>query len=80
MPSSLRPYMGAYLYEGGTSFRVWAPFASRVFVAGDFNEWSTTSDPLVSENNGCWSVDVPGAVVGNQYKFAISYEDQPLVS
>ncbi len=79
MPSSLRPYMGAYVYEGGTSFRVWAPFASQVFVAGDFNDWSTTSDPMFYENNGCWSVDVPGAVVGHQYKFAISYKEQPLV-
>ena len=67
MPSSQRPFMGATPYQGGTTFRVWAPFADRVSVSGDFNNWSTNSDPLFSENNGYWSVDVPDARVGQQY-------------
>jgi 1,4-alpha-glucan branching enzyme len=63
--------MGATPYETGVTFRVWAPFAARVAVAGDFNSWSTSANPLYSENNGYWSVDVEGAGVGSQYKFAI---------
>ncbi len=77
MPSSQRIFMGASPYQGGTTFRVWAPFAAQVFVAGDFNNWSTTSDPLFTENNGYWSVDVPGAGVGQQYKYVISNPGQP---
>jgi len=75
MPSSNRPFMGAIPYidggQQGTTFRVWAPFASSVAVAGDFNAWSPTVNPLFSEGGGYWSVDVAGAAAGQQYKFVI---------
>src|ERR1700693_4700826 len=77
MPVSQRPYMGAIPYLDGCTFRVWAPFAAQVSVAGDFNNWSVDSDPLFPEGNGYWSVDVPGVGVGQQYKFAISNAGQP---
>jgi 1,4-alpha-glucan branching enzyme len=70
--ASTRPGMGAIPYPGGVTFRVWAPFASAVAVTGDFNQWSPTAAPLVSENDGYWSLDVPGAAVGQQYKFVIT--------
>jgi 1,4-alpha-glucan branching enzyme len=70
--------MGATPYAGGVTFRVWALFATGVSVAGDFNNWSTTADPLSSENNGYWSVDVPGVGVGAQYKFCITASDGTL--
>src|SRR5579863_284399 len=77
MPASQRPFMGAIPFAGGVTFRVWAPFASEVLVAGEFNSWSLTSTPLFSEDNGYWSADVPGAIVGQQYKFVISNSGQP---
>jgi 1,4-alpha-glucan branching enzyme len=77
MPSSQRPFMGATPYQGGTTFRVWAPFADQVSVAGDFNDWSTDYNRLFSENNGYWSADVPGAGVGKQYKYVISNAGRP---
>lgn len=63
--------MGAIPYETGTAFRVWAPFASAVYVAGDFNNWSTSKNLLASENNGYWSVDVPEAKKGQKYRYVI---------
>ncbi len=70
--SSSRLGMGAIPYEGGVMFRVWAKFASSVSVAGDFNGWSTSANPLAPDGeSGYWSVDVPGAVVGQRYKFNI---------
>lgn len=75
MPSSSRPFMGATPYldsGGGVTFRVWAPFASTVAVAGDFNAWTPSTNPLYSEGNGYWSVDVPAAAVGSQYKFVLT--------
>jgi 1,4-alpha-glucan branching enzyme len=63
--------MGAIPYEAGTAFRVWAPFATNVYVAGEFNGWSEAAQPLTSEGNGYWSTDVPGATVGQQYKYVI---------
>jgi len=66
--------MGSILYRGGAAFRVWAPFAEQVFVAGSFNSWSATANPLAGEGNGYWSVDVPGAKTGHQYKFVIRHQ------
>jgi len=68
---SQRPGIGAIPYESGTTFRVWAPNASAVKVAGSFNGWSATANPLASEGNGHWSVDVAGAGEGQEYKFVI---------
>jgi 1,4-alpha-glucan branching enzyme len=68
---STRPGMGAIPYAGGVTFRVWAPNATGVRIAGDFNSWSGTANPLVSEGNGNWSVDVAGALNGQQYKVVI---------
>jgi 1,4-alpha-glucan branching enzyme len=71
MAPSTRPYMGAVPYNGGVTFRVWAPFASDVQVQGDFNGWKPGSH-LYAEGNGYWSVDLIGAVVGQQYNFLIT--------
>jgi 1,4-alpha-glucan branching enzyme len=71
MAPSVHMGMGAIPYEAGTAFRVWAPFATNVYVAGEFNGWSEAAQPLTSEGNGYWSTDVPGATVGQQYKYVI---------
>jgi 1,4-alpha-glucan branching enzyme len=69
---STRPGMGAIPYTGGTTFRVWAPNVSSIYAAGNFNNWSTTANPLASEGGGLWSVDVPGASVNQQYKYVMN--------
>lgn len=75
IPASVEPSghqgMGAIVYRGGTAFRVWAPFADGVHVAGTFNGWSNDGTPLASEGNGYWSVDVPGVRPGDQYKYVV---------
>src|SRR5687767_4822305 len=71
MPASSQSGMGARSYSGGVGFRVWAPFAQSVAVIGEFNGWSEATSPLTHEANGYWSTDVPGAVVGQRYKYAI---------
>ncbi len=63
--------MGALAYEGGVTFRVWAPHAVHVTVAGTFNNWSAARHPLAPEGGGFWSVDVDGAGIGDEYKFVI---------
>ncbi len=70
---SAKPGMGAIPYTGGVTFRVWAPNASAIKVAGTFNSFSGTANPLFSEGaSGNWSVDVPGALDGQQYKFVVT--------
>jgi 1,4-alpha-glucan branching enzyme len=80
MTASVRPGMGALPYAGGTTFRVWAPFAKSVCVAGTFNSWHMTANPLTHEGNGYWSADIPEARVGGQYKFVLTspFRNDPL--
>ena len=65
---SFRTGIGAVLLpdSAGTTFRVWAPFAESVAVAGTFNDWSATATPLASEGNGYWSADVAAARAGRR--------------
>jgi 1,4-alpha-glucan branching enzyme len=70
--------MGALPYDGGVMFRVWAKFAASVSVVGSFNNWVTTANPLAQEGeSGYWSVDVPGAKVGDTYRFYIANSATP---
>lgn len=64
--------MGAFPYPDGATFRTWAPSATSVHVAGEFNGWSATATPLQHEAGGYWSAYLPGAKAGQQYKFVIT--------
>jgi 1,4-alpha-glucan branching enzyme len=75
-PSS-RPGMGTILFPGGAAFRVWAPFANSVAVAGDFNEWHPSQNPLASEGNGYWSGEINNAEIGHGYKFVLRNPNLP---
>lgn len=66
--------MGATPYPGGVGFRVWAPHARLVSVIGAFNDWNGAENPMRAEANGNWSADVPGAKIGDPYKFLLSTE------
>jgi 1,4-alpha-glucan branching enzyme len=68
--------MGTILMPGGVAFRVWAPFASQVFAAGKWNGWDPHVHPFASEGNGYWSVEVPGAKIGDEYQFVIQCGEQ----
>ncbi len=56
----------------GTTFRVWAPSATAMHVAGTWNGFNNSLTPLFSEGNGNWSADVPGATNTMQYQYFIS--------
>ena len=73
---SSRPGWGAMPYAdaggAGVTFRVWAPNATTVWVPGQFNGWTGSSNPLTQEGTtGYWSADVTTASPGDQYKFLI---------
>ena len=71
MPASQRPFMGPTPYDAGVTLRVWAPFATWVSVAGDFNAWSTTANRLFPRTMATGRLMCRRARVGNQYKFNI---------
>src|SRR5436190_21858083 len=65
-----RPGMGAIPHETGVAFRVWAPHAQSVSVVGTFNNWDAGKHPLARENDeGYWYADVPGAKIGDEYRY-----------
>ena len=72
------PGMGAIPDAKGTTFRVWAPHAEKVYVTGTFNDWSKTSTPLDSEKNGYWFAEVSEAKTGDEYRYLISGPKGPL--
>jgi 1,4-alpha-glucan branching enzyme len=71
--------MGSIPYDGGVTFRVWAPHADAVFVVGTFNDWSPTATTLSAEAaGGLWSADVPAASVGDAYRYRVVNNAQPV--
>ena len=80
---SSRSGVGAIPYAdaGGTgvTFRTWAPNATTVSARGTFNGWGTTAlakDMPGGAWNGYWSVDIPRAKAGDEYKFAVNGSDR----
>ncbi len=71
-------YFGAHRKNSETViFRVWAPHARGVSLAGDFNGWSTDENPMaaVPESGGVWECEVQGIKQYDNYKFAIKTSD-----
>jgi len=50
----------------GVWYREWAPAAKALFLAGDFNGWDRTSEPLRRDQWGVWSLFLPDDVYGNR--------------
>jgi 1,4-alpha-glucan branching enzyme len=56
----------------GTYFAVWAPNARLVSVVGDFNRWESSADRMSPRgSSGVWEGFVPGAQIGQHYKYHI---------
>ncbi|MGE5582822.1 MAG: 1,4-alpha-glucan branching protein GlgB [Bacillota bacterium] len=56
----------------GVRFTVWAPHAVKVGVAGDFNNWQGSCNPMDKiSGSGIWSAFIPGLKPGELYKYEI---------
>ncbi|MBE6781332.1 MAG: 1,4-alpha-glucan branching protein GlgB [Ruminococcaceae bacterium] len=53
-------------------FRVWAPNASAVSVAGDFNGWNVFSNPMFKVTSGIWEAQIEGVNNFDAYKYAVT--------
>ena len=69
---------GATPLANGVAFRVWAPFADRVFVIGDFNQWNSPGILMNREKDGIWSQLVLHAQVGHEYRYLIDFKGKLL--
>ena len=68
-------YLGSFLKNGKTTFRVWAPCAQNVSVVGEFNAWNITANPMSRIENGVWEVSVKGVSNFDIYKYAVTAPD-----
>ena len=77
---SVRAYdfLGAHLVnrndKKGVVFRVWAPTARSVSVAGDFNNWNNEANYMYNIGYGVWEVFVEGVKEFCTYKYCIESE------
>lgn len=72
-------FLGAHHYKvdeiHGVRFAVWAPHAQNVSVVGEFNNWSTSANPLQkTAHSGVFIGFIPHLTTGTTYKYAIQAE------
>jgi 1,4-alpha-glucan branching enzyme len=73
--------LGSHIVEvdgqWGVHFAVWAPSATSVSVAGNFNDWRLKSHPLNArlDQSGIWEGFIPGVNKGTLYKYIIQTQD-----
>ena len=54
-----------------TTFRLYAPGATQVFVAGCFNGWNPTADPLRLGGDGTWTRALMLEPGEQEYRFVV---------
>lgn len=55
----------------GTIFRLEAPQATQVSIAGCFNEWDPTANPLERDDEGIWSCSLAIEPGEHEYRFVV---------
>jgi hypothetical protein len=62
----------------GRSVRVRLPWANAVFLAAEFNRWSTTTTPMRSIGDGAWEIQLSAEDVLGRFCFFALPSDRPL--
>ncbi|MBQ6066666.1 MAG: 1,4-alpha-glucan branching protein GlgB [Clostridia bacterium] len=68
-------YFGSHRSGDGAVFRVWAPAAKAVHVAGEFNGWREDAAPMSLVADGIWEAYIPGVKQYDAYKYAVTGAD-----
>mgnify|MGYP003312598922 CR=1 FL=1 len=68
-------FLGAHPAGNGVCFRVWAPNAQWIGVAGDFNGWQAENAPMEKISVGVWECTVANVKKYDAYKFLIRTRD-----
>ncbi len=68
-------YFGSHPCDGGAVFRVWAPNAESIGVAGDFNGWNAERAPMKKISGGVWECTVGNVKKFDSYKYLIRTKD-----
>jgi 1,4-alpha-glucan branching enzyme len=67
---------------GGTAFAYTDPAAKSVSVAGEFNQWNATANPMQKDQQGLWTTAIPLKPGKYPYKFVVdgAWKADPLSS
>jgi len=57
--------------DGGIQFTYYDPDAGQVFIAGDFNGWNATANPLTKDDKGYWTTTLELGPGEHTYKFVV---------
>lgn len=69
-------FLGAHAdKDSGVCFRVWAPNAESVGVAGDFNGWQAQKAPMKKISGGVWECTCENVKKFDSYKYVIKTSD-----
>lgn len=72
--------LGPHRIDNGWRFAVWAPNADKVFLAGDFNNWTGEGKELTKiETTGVWYGVFDDVSEGMIYKYAIEKDGQTIL-
>lgn len=63
---------GPATVAGGTRFVFEDPAAQTVHLAGSFNNWSTSADPMTKDAQGRWTIVKSLPAGSHQYKFVVN--------
>jgi 1,4-alpha-glucan branching enzyme len=66
------PDIGPHNVPGGVLFAFFAPDAQTVHLAGSFNNWSTSADPMQRDAAGRWTIRKALPAGTHQYKFVVN--------
>lgn len=65
-------FFGCHNIDGNKYiFRVWAPHAVSVSVAGDFNNWDENANIMTQISPGIWEIVIDDLLVFDCYKYAV---------
>ncbi len=66
-------WFGLHRVSGGWIFRDWAPFATEIFLIGDFNNWQEQNDfRLHATKNSNWELQLPAEALKHGQLYALS--------
>lgn len=69
-------FFGAHrLKEDAFAFRLWAPHAKAVALAGDFNGWNAEANYMIPISPGIWECVISGVNIYDCYKYVIHTAD-----
>ncbi|MDH8702381.1 1,4-alpha-glucan branching enzyme [Dysgonomonadaceae bacterium PH5-43] len=70
-------YFGLHLNKEGWVFREWAPYATSIYIIGEFNNWEEKDNyKLTNIGNGIWEINLPKDAIKHKdlYKLKIHWD------